>query len=156
MPSKPKKRKEKMSIQHKVIEPRKNNESASLVHVYGQLEADNIEFTFMDGASYILTKDELFNAMQVICSGEFDSLCKSINRREDLYETVNNLYCDVVDNQNKDSIYDLYHNSKLLGKYGERAHRIRESIINRVSFNTWVTATRVYETLYQIPREWLG
>jgi hypothetical protein len=143
-------------IQHKVIEPRNANETATLAHVYTSLEDNNIEFTLMDGGSYTLTRDELFDAMQIVCSGEFDSLCTSINRREELIEAVNNLYCDVVANQDKDSVYDLYHNSKLLGKYGERVRQIRESIIDRVSFNTWVNATRVYETLYQIPRDWLG
>jgi hypothetical protein len=141
---------------HKVIEPRDKNEKATVAHIYGQLEGDTIELALMDGGSYNLTKNELFDAMQIVCSGEFDTLCKSINRREELNETVNNLYCDVVDNQNKDSIYDLYHNSKLLGKYGERAHMIRESIIKHASWSSWVNATRVYETLYQIPREWLG
>ena len=141
---------------HKVIEPRNANEKATLGHVYASLEDNNMELTLMDGGSYNLTCDELFAAIQIICSEQFNDLCESINRKEELYETVNNLYSDVVDNPEKDSIYDLYHNSKLLGKYGERVIQIRESIVTSVRWNTWVNATRVYETLYQIPREWLG
>lgn len=118
-------------------------------------------FTLMDGGNFEMSRGEFVKAFMLLLSDEFDGLLDLINRREFAHDEMGTYYALVsvaVEEGNKcdsDYVYNLAHAAKRYGRFKTMAETTKEKIILSFGWGTWIDACRLYESMYQIPRDYI-
>lgn len=155
---------EKM-FNHYVTEPSQTH-NANLCTVYGHIahvtngefKKAGVTFHLLDGGQVTLSQQDIAQAFIVITSCEFEELCEAINSRENADNKAHELYNDAFmqDSSAQDCLYEIAKAFERLGRAKESVATIRDDIIARVGWPNWINACRLYETLYDVPRDYLG
>lgn len=138
-----------------LVDPNDENANATLRHFYSANNycADDMELTLMDGSDYHVSASELFTALQVLTSEWFSELVKAHNLYERYMDSACITYSLCIDNPTNHNLYELAHISKFQGKYRAKKEMYEQLILTRVTLQSWCMTKKIYETLYQIPRD---
>ena len=114
-----------------------------------------IEFSLNDGDSFTLDKGELFDAINILTSNEFDDLVGAHNHYEEWREKENVLYAQAIDNANINTLYDLTHAAAMRGFYNGVIDTVTKRITDSAPYSAWYKARCLYECLTGIDRDLL-
>lgn len=116
---------------------------------------DAIEFNLNDGDSFTLDKGELFDAINILTSNEFDELVGAHNQYEEWLEKESVCYSNAINNVNNDALYDLSHAASMRGFYNGVISTITQRITDSAPYSAWYKARCLYECLTGIDRDLL-
>lgn len=132
-------------------------------YVIGRLMSD--DGTLAVDSTYTLTCMDFGNAFKTIFSDEFIAYCKLVNECADaLYERENkreelvNFISGILDYNDDDrTAYDIVHEYDVACTECSTLHDSRiedkNEMIDKIGWSNWVDVCRLYETLFEIPRE---
>ena len=134
----------------------KNIDLAAISHnILTNSRNELMAFGLNDGISFTLDKGELFDAINILTSNEFDDLVGAHNHYEEWRDKENVLYSQAIDNADKDTLYDLVHAAAMRGFYNGVIETITTRITDSAPYSAWYKARCLYEALTGIDRDLL-
>ena len=116
---------------------------------------EKIEFGLNDGDSFTLDKGELFDAINILTSNEFDELIHAHNHYEEWREEEAIIYSLCIDDMNNSTLYELSEAASKRGYYKGVIETITKRICDSAPYFAWYKARCLYESLTGIDRDLL-
>lgn len=119
-------------------------------------DCEKYELKSIEDGSWLIDKSDFFGAFSVITSEHFNKFIEALNKREDARIEQLEAYSTAIKNFTEATIYELNVKATAYGSMDGIVTEKREIMITKVGWYTWVNACKLYETMFRIPREWLG
>lgn len=114
-------------------------------------------FTLLNGATFEANKTDVFNAFCLMSSEDFLLLTTEINDREDASEKMHELYERIADGDTDlNTIYEYGRVCRVYARHDTTVRMVRDQIIDKVGWESWVHSLRIYESMTGTPREWIS
>ena len=117
---------------------------------------DEFSLGLVDGDIITMTREDLIDAFALLTSDKFSDLVAYIKERDALDSDRTTKYQHAKEEKTNTAIYDACINSCWYGEAKVRASITRDTLIEQWSWNTWIDACRLYETLFGIDRSELA
>lgn len=121
-----------------------------------------MEFELLEDGTFVLHSWDFYDAFQLLFSNEMAEFVKLANRRneEDTeYRELFNQTSKFISDGNhisEQTLYDVTVKARSYAFLSGRCDEMKNAMIERVSWNTWTDAARLYEVFTGTPREWLA
>ena len=127
-------------------------------HVWSHdIPSETLMFDLVDGGTFEANKEDVFNAFCLMSSEDFLMLTTEINDREDANEKMHELYKRIADGDKElNTIYEYGRVCRLYARHDTTVRVVRDQIIEKVGWKSWVRSLRIYESMTGTPREWIG
>ena len=127
-------------------------------HVYSHdIPSETLTFDLVDGGTFKANKSDVFNAFCLMTSEDFLLLTTEINDRESANEEMHELYARIADGDTElNTIYEYGRVCRVYARHDTTVRMVRDQIIDKVGWESWVHSLRIYESMTGTHREWIS
>lgn len=117
-----------------------------------QMGSNYITLFLLDDEKLELSKHDFFDAFQILTCEEFQRVCVQNNMLNKAFGTAERRKQEAMMYPNEDNIEGYGIAMRRVGAIKEALENSKDKIIDKMGWNAWVNACRLYECLYRIPR----
>lgn len=121
-----------------------------------------MEFELIEDGKFKLESYDFYDAFQLLFSNEMLEFIKLANKRNEFNSDYRELYNQTSqlmrdgNSITEQTLYDITVKAKFYGILSGRCEEMKNAIIDRTSWLTWINASKLYEVFTGTYREWLN